>query len=105
MNKKLIRMSVREELTQLLVAEWPELLLHDVSAYRPDPAQNAAFLTHMFRNECATCEARGARHQCRGCHVARYCSVACQRQDWVARHKAVCRVNRLVKTALRQDLF
>ena len=39
---------------------------------------------------CATCDCRAPLFRCTACKRARYCSEKCQRDDWIARHKAVC---------------
>ena len=41
--------------------------------------------------KCARCFSPGAKHRCSRCKTARYCSVKCQKQDWVAgKHSQIC---------------
>lgn len=41
---------------------------------------------------CETAESTSQRYRCcASCKVPRYCSVACQKADWKARHKVVCK--------------
>ncbi|KAJ7092318.1 hypothetical protein B0H15DRAFT_833497 [Mycena belliarum] len=56
---------------------------------------------------CACCrdDATGAAdfemNKCAGCHLTRYCNVACQRGDW-PRHKKMCKAVRQVKKVKRR---
>ena len=54
--------------------------------WTPDPTITANHLATMTRDECRACGNAGARSQCMGCHVARYCSVECQKKDWRMAH-------------------
>ncbi len=45
---------------------------------------------------CSHCSAPDATARCRGCHIARYCDAACQREHWKrGGHKRECAVMRL----------
>lgn len=40
---------------------------------------------------CATCHASSAKNKCSKCKSIRYCSPACQKHDWDANHKLICK--------------
>ena len=58
-------------------------------------------VTTLFEKKCAACEKKKSAElklqKCSRCTSVRYCSVACQKQDWKA-HKPRCQ-----EIAARQD--
>ena len=49
-----------------------------------------ADLTTPNDKNCMNCKNSKSKSKCSGCNLARYCSKACQEQDWEA-HKSICR--------------
>lgn len=72
--------------------------------WKPNPTMIAATLASVNRDQCRTCEKAGAPMQCSSCGVARYCSVECQRLDWID-HKKVCTIDHVIKAALKETLY
>jgi hypothetical protein len=55
----------------------------------------AEVVGHAFAKRCSTCckeeEGVGALKKCGQCGQAWYCSTTCQKTDWKAGHKEVCK--------------
>ena len=55
----------------------------------------AEVVGHAFAKRCSTCcreeEVVGALKRCGQCGKAWYCSTTCQKTDWRAGHKSVCK--------------
>lgn len=45
-----------------------------------------------FRNYCIVCHKPNVKNKCSNCKIIRYCSINCQKQDWII-HRNLCKKN------------
>ncbi len=59
--------------------------------------------SHLACTNCSGASESGLHgKRCSGCRVVRYCSAACQRSDWKAGHKVVCKELAAKQAAIAQ---
>ena len=77
-----------DDVGMLELTECPLADLLDPAALR-NVQLDATLHASVCNNLCCLCGG-GSGHKCAGCGIARYCSRACQRNDW-QRHKKACK--------------
>ena len=69
---------------------WPRSSIHDEPIWPITPLQFLACVGKGVCNNCGCGDYESRLKWCKGCFMAVYCSVECQRDHWKSEHRGIC---------------